>query len=82
MKVPPKVAERLDKLVSTKLGLSGGAIAALTQLGMDPNVAGICITVVAVTFVVVAGIGDYKRGGVKAVLEGLKKQLPAEPAAQ
>lgn len=76
MKVPPMVANRLDKLVSTKLGISGGAIAALTQLGMDPNWAGVCITIIAVAFVVVAGLGDYKRGGVKAVLEGMKAYLP------
>lgn len=67
VKVPPKVAERLDKWVSTKLGLSGGAIAVLQSLGMEPNQAGICVTVVAVAFLVMVGLQEYqkaKSGGI------------------
>jgi hypothetical protein len=82
MKVPPKVADRMDKWLSTKLGLAGGAIYTLKDLGMDPNVAGVCVVVVAGAFLLVVGIQEYQKAKVGGItldeIKGIALKLKGE----
>ena len=72
----PSAAARLaDRWLSKKLGITGGAIGVLSQLGISPDLAGYLIAGLAAVFVVVQGIVDYKTGNVQGVIEGLKSTL-------
>ena len=52
----------LEKLISKKLGVAGGAIVTIAALPMDPLVKGIIIGAVAVAYMVSQAIVDAKKG--------------------
>ena len=81
MKVPEKAESLADRWLSKKLGISGGAIVALTQLGLNPDKAGLYIVIVAGIYLIAQGAKDVmaaNKAGVKlpqAILDEIKETV-------
>lgn len=81
-KLIEKLGEMAKPFVSRKLvalGVSGTAVddvvAGLKDLGVSPNTALVCFVVLAGIYLVVQGIIDYKKEGIKGVIAGIKAEV-------
>ncbi len=80
-KKPSAGAALADRWLSKKLGIGGGAILALTQLGLDPDKAGLYIVIVACVYLVSQGYSEVQQrradgmGTKEAILAELKETI-------